>query len=153
MLLVRSATPNSPVLSFVVEIARIGRERDRVLILRGWSRLCLHAASLSAAEGASASATAAARAARAEAMEMEATTIAEKAEACKRAAAASADVSASRGQARRVAGELKTPEEATGQVDRQQRGRHATMLVRRCGTWRFLCSTPGFPCNILQYWH
>lgn len=36
-------------------------------MFRGWSRLCLHAASLSAAEGASAAATAVARAARADA--------------------------------------------------------------------------------------
>ena len=153
MQIVCSTTPNFAASYLSVKIYRVSRDRDKALMFRGWTRLCLHAASLSAAEGASASATAAARAARAEAMEMEATTIAEKAEACKRAAAASVDVSASRGQARRVAGELKTPEEATGQVDRQQRGRHATMLVRRCGTWRFLCSTPGFPCNILQYWH
>lgn len=41
-------------------------------MFRGWSRLCLHAASLNAAEGASASATAVARAARAEAVEREA---------------------------------------------------------------------------------
>ncbi len=47
-------------------------ERDRALVFRGWSRLCLHAASLSAAEGASAAATAVARAARAEAKEKEA---------------------------------------------------------------------------------
>ena len=49
-------------------------ERDRALIFRGWSRLCVHAASLSSAEGASeAAVTAVARAARAEAMEKEAT--------------------------------------------------------------------------------
>lgn len=48
-------------------------------MFRGWSRLCLHAASLSAAEGASAAATALARAARAEAVETEARAAAEKA--------------------------------------------------------------------------
>ena len=47
-------------------------------MFRGWSRLCLHAASLSAAEGASAAATAAARATRAEAMQLEAVIAAEK---------------------------------------------------------------------------
>lgn len=54
------------------KISRLCRERERALIFRGWSRLCLHAASLSAAEGASASATAMARAARAEAVKREA---------------------------------------------------------------------------------
>lgn len=42
-------------------------DRSRRLLFRGWSRLCLHAASLNAIEGASSAATAAARAARAEA--------------------------------------------------------------------------------------
>ena len=55
-----------------VQIIRICGERDRALLFRGWSRLCLHAAFLFAAEGASASATAAARAAREEALEKEA---------------------------------------------------------------------------------
>lgn len=129
MLLVRSATPNSPVLSFVVEIARIGRERDRVLILRGWSRLCLHAASLSAAEGALAAGTATARAARAEAMEMEATAAAKKAEACH----AAANMAASREQAKREAAELEKREEAVVQVLQEQREHRAKMLVRRSG--------------------
>lgn len=48
-------------------------------MFRGWNRLCLQAASLNAAEGASAAATAAARAARANAMEMEATAAKQKA--------------------------------------------------------------------------
>lgn len=55
-----------------VKIIRVCGERNRALLFRGWSRLCLHAASLSAAEGASAAATAFARAARAEAMQQEA---------------------------------------------------------------------------------
>lgn len=42
---------------------------SRRLLFRGWSRLCLHAASLNAAEGASSAATAAARVARAAAEE------------------------------------------------------------------------------------
>ncbi|CAN0575478.1 unnamed protein product, partial [Ectocarpus sp. 12 AP-2014] len=71
-------------------------ERDRALTFRGWTRLCLHAASLSTAEGASAAATAAARAARAEAMEKEAKAAADKAEAWRRAAAASAEVAEAR---------------------------------------------------------
>lgn len=56
-------------LVFFPQIARACRDRGRALLFRGWSRLCLHAASLSVAEGASAAATAVARAARAEAME------------------------------------------------------------------------------------
>lgn len=60
---------------------------DRRLLFRGWSRLCLHAASLNAAEAASASSTAAARAARAEAMDKQAAVAEEKAEARERAAA------------------------------------------------------------------
>lgn len=47
----------------------IGNRNSR-LLFHGWTRLCLHAASLNAAEGASSAATAAARAARAEVEEM-----------------------------------------------------------------------------------
>lgn len=56
---------------FVTQIARACGDRSRALLFRGWSRLCLHAASLSAAE-AFAAATAVARANRAEAMEKKA---------------------------------------------------------------------------------
>ena len=127
---VRSATPNSTVFRIPVKIARVGRDRDRALIFRGWSRLCLHAASLCAAEGASAAATAAARATRAEAMEMEATAAAEKAEAWKKAAAASTDVAAAKEQVQREAAELVRREETMGQVGQQQRERRAKMMVR-----------------------
>lgn len=58
--------------------------------------MCLHAASLSAAEGASAAVTATARAARAEAMEMEAATATRMAEARKKAVTASAEMAAAR---------------------------------------------------------
>lgn len=47
------------------------RDKDKRLLFRGWNRLCLHAASLSVAEGAFAAATAVARAARAEAEQEE----------------------------------------------------------------------------------
>ena len=124
-------TPTSVAFHVSLKITRVGRDRDRTLVFRGWSRLCLHAASLSAAEGASAAATAAARAARAEAMETEATAAAEKAEAWKRAAAASADVAASKEEAQRKAAELARREEAMGQVDQQQRKRRTKMMVRR----------------------
>ena len=130
------------------QIARVGRDRDKALVFRGWSRLCLHAASLSAAEGASAAATAVARAARTEAMETEATAAAEKAEAWKKAAAASADVAAAREQAaREVAGasksatKLERREEALGQELRQERKRLAIILVRCCGARYSQCSS------------
>eukprot|EP00752_Nemacystus_decipiens_P010863 g9658.t1 len=122
-------------------IARVCGERDRALIFRGWSRLCLHAASLSAAEGASASATAAARAARAEAMEKEAAAAAEKAEAWRRAAAASAAVAEAREKAQREASrgsvltsELHQSKEEMEQVMREQQLRRMKMLITRvCG--------------------
>ncbi|CAM9421118.1 unnamed protein product [Ectocarpus sp. 13 AM-2016] len=82
-------------------IIRVCGQRDRALMFRGWSRLCLHAASLSAAEGAAAAATAAARAARAEAMEKEAKAAADKAEAWRRAAAASVEVAEAQEKAQR----------------------------------------------------
>lgn len=62
------------------QITRVCGDRDRSLLFRGWSRLCLAAASLNAAEGAAAAATAAARAARADAMEKEAAATAAAAE-------------------------------------------------------------------------
>ena len=64
-------------------------------------------------------------------MEAEATAAAEKAEAWKRAAAASADVAATKEQAQREAAKLTRREEALGQVDQQQRECRAKMLVRR----------------------
>lgn len=116
-----------------VKIARIARDKDRALMFRGWSRLCMHAASLSAAEGASASATAAARSARAKAVEMEAIAAAKKAEAMKRAAAVSKEVAESKEQAQRGAIELARREEVTIQALQRQRGRLVTTLVRRSG--------------------
>ena len=131
MQILRPTFPNFDVSHVCVKVSRVGRDRDRALMFRGWSRLCLHAASLSAAEGASAASTAAARAARAEVMEAEATAAVEKAEAWKRAAAASAGVAATKEQAQREVAELARREEVMDQVDRQQRERLAKMLVRR----------------------
>ena len=130
-----SITSTSTAFHLAIKIVRVGQDRDRNLMFRGWSRLCLHAASLSASEGAAAAATAAARAARAEAMETEAIAAAEKAEALKRAAAASADVAATKEQAQREAAELVRREESMGQLDRQHRERRAKMLVRCWGVW------------------
>lgn len=54
------------------QIARLHTEQGKRGLFRGWSRLCLHAASLNAIEAGYAAATAAAKAARAEAEEKEA---------------------------------------------------------------------------------
>lgn len=120
-----------------VQIIRVCRERDKALVFRGWSRLCLHAASLCAAEGASAAACAKARAARTEAMEKEAEAAAEKAEAWRRAAVASAEVAAAREQAKRsslgvsmLTAELKEREADTAQMAREHQLRRMKMLVR-----------------------
>lgn len=51
------------------QVCRVVGDSSRRLLFHGWNRLCLHAASLNAAEGASSAATAAARAARAKAEE------------------------------------------------------------------------------------
>lgn len=48
------------------QITHVWRDKHRQQLFRGWSRLCLHAASLNAAEGDSAAATAVARATRVE---------------------------------------------------------------------------------------
>lgn len=61
-------------------------------LFRGWSRLCLHAASLNAEESASATATAEARVIRARAIEREAAAALEIAESRKQAAAVEAAV-------------------------------------------------------------
>ncbi|CAM9582087.1 unnamed protein product [Ectocarpus fasciculatus] len=122
-------------------ILRFCGDRDRVLMFRGWSRLCLHAASLSAAEGASAAATAAARAARAEAMEKEAEAAADKAESSRRAAAASAEVAAAKEQAQletsrgsELASELQLKVKDREEVVREHQLRRIKMLIIRvCG--------------------
>ncbi|CBN77476.1 hypothetical protein Esi_0059_0111 [Ectocarpus siliculosus] len=122
-------------------IARVCGERDRALVFRGWSRLCLHAASLSAAEGGSAAATAAARAARAEAMEKEAKAAADKAEAWRRAAAASAEVAEAREKAQReaargseLASELQLKVKGTEEAMREHQLHRLKMLITRvCG--------------------
>ena len=64
-------------------------------------------------------------------MEKETIAVSERAEALKRAAAASTEVVASREQAQWGATELARREEATGQVLRQQRELRAKTLVRR----------------------
>ncbi|CAM9376100.1 unnamed protein product [Scytosiphon promiscuus] len=122
-------------------ITRVCGERDRALVFRGWSRLCMHAASLSAAEGASAAGAALARAARTKAMEKEAQAATEKAEAWRKAAAASSEVAAAREQAQRenargsvLTAELKNKEMEMSRVEKQHQLRRVKMLITRvCG--------------------
>lgn len=109
-------------------------------MFRGWSRLCLHAASLSAAEGASAAATAVARATRAEAMEKEAEGAAHRADASERAAAADAEIASAREKAQRdtdkmstLVAELTRKEETMKQAAREHQLRRTKGLVRPGG--------------------
>lgn len=111
-----------------VKITRVCGERDRALLFRGWSRLCLHAAS--AAEGASAATTATARATRAE----EAT---DKAEASRRAEHEIENMTAGREQARRQtargsnsAAELQHKMADTEAILREHQLRWIKILVR-----------------------
>lgn len=141
-----------------VQIVRTCREKDRALIFRAWSRLCLHAASLSAAEGTSASATAAARAARAEAMEKEAKAAAEKAEAWKRAAAASAALAEARMKDQREASrgsiltaELQQRKEELEQMARQQQLRRLMILVRGCHAYNDIKILSSLPTKLVQF--
>lgn len=83
------------------QIARIFARREARLSFRGWNRICMHAASLNAAEGALATATATSRAKRAEAIEKEAKITAENAEAWRETVAASPELAAAREQAQR----------------------------------------------------
>ena len=125
-------TPTYATFHIFVQITRVGRDRDRALVFRGWSRLCLHAASLSTAEGGSVAARAAARAVRAKAMETEATAAAEKAEAWRVSADMAASTDQTRGgvtEALPSVAELEGREEAMGQVLREHREHRAKMLV------------------------
>lgn len=119
-----------------VKITRVHGETDRALIFRGWSRLCLHAATLSAAEGASAAAMALSRAARAEAMDNEAEEAAAKAEAWRRAAAANVEATEARNKAQggyddlsTLNSELKQKGEGTDLLLQEQQLRRMKMLV------------------------
>lgn len=122
------------------QVIRVVKDRDRSLLLRGWTRLCLHAASLNAAEGASAAATAAARAARADAMQVEAAIATEKAEALRLAAAArpeAAMAGAGREDDRKEVAdvftgvaELERRAEESERVTREQLKRRLKMAVR-----------------------
>ena len=59
-----------------VQVFRLSDDRERRLLFRGWSRLCLHAASLKAGEAAVPATAAAARVPPAEAMENNASIVA-----------------------------------------------------------------------------
>lgn len=122
------------------KVARVSIGHNKRLLFRGWSRLCLHAASLNAEEGALAAASASARAARAEAMEKEAKAMAEKAEAWRQTATAVENVEAWKkgekakkyqGQALREA-ELREREEQAEKIMRNCRNRVLSFMVRSC---------------------
>lgn len=109
-------------------------------MFRGWSRLCLHAASLNAVEGISAAATATARALRAEAMGVEAAIAVEKAGDLQRAATASAEVKAAaavkeQGQEKTedgtiLAGKIRQGADTAAHEVRERQRRHAKIMVR-----------------------
>lgn len=105
------------------QITRIFARRDARLSFRGWNRICIHAASLNAAEGALAAATATARANRAEALEKEAQVTAENAEAWRKRAAANPELAAAREQAQR--------QETWETMVREQLKRRMMMLVSK----------------------
>lgn len=120
----------------LVKITRACGETDRALLFRGWSRLCLHAATLSAAEGASVAAMVFARAARAEAMDREAEDTADKAEARRRSAATSEETTEARDKAQSGTGEVSTLTtelrqrgEGTERMARDQQLRRIKILV------------------------
>lgn len=94
-----------------MQIARLCSDKDRRSLFRAWSRLCLHAASLNAAEASSATVTAAARAARAEAEKKGAV-----------AAAAAANISTS-------ATVLQKRAEAAEQAVREEQEKRAMQMV------------------------
>lgn len=107
-------------------------DKRRRLLFRAWSRLCLHSASLNAAEASLATATAAARAARVDAMEREAA-IADDA-----AARAMTGASTAREEAlQEVSGASMVVAELRGRVNeleqtvREQQEWRAVLLVRR----------------------
>lgn len=125
------------------KVARVSSGYNKRLLFRGWSRLCLHAASLNAEEGALAAASAAARATRAEAMEKEAKAMAEKAEAWRQAATAVENVEAwkkgekakkSQGRALQET-ELSEREDRAEKAMRNCRNRVLSFMVR--SLWAF----------------
>lgn len=121
------------------QITRVYRDKDRGLLFRGWSRLCLHAASLAPVEGAAAAAAATARAVRAEMLEKEAAAAVEQVAAWKKVASSSADAAEARNKARRQAEDvsileaaLKSEKGESGQAMRAQQERWAKTVVRKC---------------------
>lgn len=120
------------------QITRIYRDKDRGLLFRGWSRLCLHAASLTPIEGAAAAAAATARAVRAEFLEKEAAAAIEQVAAWKKVASSSADAAEARNEAQLQAGDVSRLEAAlkrkkgeSAQAMRAQQERWAKTMVRK----------------------
>lgn len=122
----------APVSMARAQIIRACADREKHLLFRGWTRMCLHAASLTDAEGASAAATASARAIRAEAMAKEATIAAKKVE------SSSHPTAAVEAHGSQEAADFFTlrPERTYG---KERQDRRAKMLVRNCYPHPDLC--------------
>ena len=130
------ATHCCPIFAVLVKITRACGETDRALLFRGWSRLCLHAATLSAAEGASAAATTFARAAQAKAIEKEAEESSGTAEARRGTAGANAEAEEARDRAQGgsdqtslVTAALEQNGEDANRLAREQQTRRMKTLV------------------------
>lgn len=98
-----------------MQIIRVCRDKERSLLFRGWSCLCVHAASGNDAERASPTVAAASKTARGGAMEAEASIATDHADALRRSTPAS-------------------PKYPAAQVEvavREQKERRVKMLVRR----------------------
>lgn len=133
--------------TLATQITRVCGDRDRLLLFRGWSRLCLHAASLNAQEAASADATAAARAARAAAMDKEATAATERAKALQQMANASAEIAAVKEHTRQHAAGVST---VTAEL-KQRAGESEQLLKKQQQRWcKTLVSTLLFRRNLFS---
>lgn len=109
-------------------MARIHAAREKARLFRGWSRICLHAASLSGTEGTCTAPTAAARAARAEGIGKELRDATLMAQARREETATTTDVTAAKGEETREVG--GTPRVVAG-IERWERDqRRVKMLVR-----------------------
>lgn len=121
------------------QITRMFRDKDRSVLFRGWSRLCLHAASLTAVEGEAAKAAAVARAIRAEMLEKEAAAATKQVAAWTNVAISSADAAEARTKALRQTEDVSRLEamlkSKTGELEQgtqAQLERRTKTLVRTC---------------------
>lgn len=109
-----------------MKINHIGSDRDKRLLFRGWSRICIHAASIDVAEGATVSAASYASTRRDKAVEREADADIKPARTWNRAAALGR-VEAAEADA---AADAKSRGDAEREVAQEQRNLRAGRLVR-----------------------